>query len=124
MISPVTVTILPGTGFLSTAAAIVVVVQGSVGLSPNVPAGLSNDPASGATVISGCKTAPAFAGAAFFGGSCAIKVTPIAATQHKIDFVNLYISFPPFVVFVFHQPRTLAAGIFRIRSSISARLSL
>src|SRR5437870_1746040 len=94
------VTVLPVSGFLSTPAATVVAVHASAGLSPNVPAGLSNDPASGATVISGCRVAPAdFAGAAFFGASCAIRLTPIVATQHKIDLVNLCIVFPHLFLF-------------------------
>src|SRR5207244_8899996 len=53
MISPTTVTTLPGTGLPSTAAATVVVLQGLSVLSPIFPSGLSKVPFSG--VNWGCR---------------------------------------------------------------------
>src|SRR5208283_2065895 len=52
-ISPTTVTGLPGSGFLSTPAAMVVSVHGSAGLLPMVAAGWSHVPL--VTAISGCR---------------------------------------------------------------------
>src|SRR6266849_2423962 len=77
MISPVTVTTLPGTGFPSTDAPTVVVDHGSAGLSPSGPMALSQPPSG---VICGCSTPPDddFLGAAFFS-SAAVRVKARAA---------------------------------------------
>src|SRR2546426_1467075 len=82
MISPVTVAGFPGTGLPSTAAPIVVAVQGCEGFSPSVPMGLSQPPSG---VICGWSTPPedlwaaAFLPSDFFS-SAAVRVRARAAT--------------------------------------------
>src|SRR5258708_31792276 len=91
MISPVTVTGLPGTGFPSTEARMVVADQGSAGFSPRGPMALSQPP-SGA--IWGWRTPPdlaaVFLPSAFFS-SAAVSVTARAAMAREAisDFRNI-----------------------------------
>src|ERR1700730_18682347 len=92
MISPVTVTILPGTGLPLTDAPTVVAVQGSEGFSPSVPMGVSHPPSG---TISGWRTPDDFAPAAFFSpaffSSAAVSVNASAMVMidAKSDFRNI-----------------------------------
>src|SRR5438309_5791136 len=95
MISPVTVTTLPGTGLPSTEAPIVVADQGSAGFSPRLPMALSQPPSG---VIWGWRTPPDlvadFLPSAFFS-SAAVSVMDMAAMARDAisDFLNIVLLF-------------------------------
>src|SRR5690242_555456 len=91
MISPVTVTILPGTGLPSTEAPMVVADQGSAGFSPSGPMALSQPPSG---VIWGWRTPPdlvaAFLPSAFFSSAAvSVKARAAMAREAISDFRNI-----------------------------------
>src|SRR2546429_3608646 len=100
MISPVTVTILPGRGLPSTEASMVVEDQGYAGFSPRLPMALSQPPSG---VIWGCRTPPdlvaVFLPSAFFS-SAAVSVMAMAAMARDAisDFLNIVLLFSRMLV--------------------------
>src|ERR1700682_6330081 len=93
MISPVTVTILPGTGLPLTAAPTEVAVHGSLGFSPSVPMGLSHPPSG---TISGWSMAEEdFLPSGFFS-SAAGRVKARAVRVNDAKSVFRYIGSPRF----------------------------
>src|SRR5690242_8502841 len=95
MISPVTVTILPGTGLPSTEAPMVVADQGSAGFSPRGPMALSQPPSG---VIWGWRTPPDFVAAflpsAFFSSAAvSVKARAAMAREAISDFRNIVLLF-------------------------------
>src|SRR5579864_30173 len=100
MISPVTVTTLPGTGLPSTEAPTVVADHGSPGFSPSVPMALSQPPSG---VICGCNTPPdlvaVFLPSVFFS-SAADRVKASAATARAAMNVFLDICSPLLMNFI------------------------
>src|SRR5205809_1771197 len=100
MISPVTVTTLPGTGVPATEARMVVADHGSAGFSPRLPVALSQPPSG---VIWGCRTPPdlvaVFLPSAFFS-SAAVSVMAMAAMARDAisDFLNIVLLFSRMLV--------------------------
>src|SRR5216683_7662863 len=95
MISPVTVTILPGRGLPSTDAPMVVADQGSAGFSPRLPMALSQPPSG---VIWGWRTPPdlvaAFLPSAFFSSAAVSVMAKAAMAKDAIsDFLNIVLLF-------------------------------
>src|ERR1051326_7610874 len=76
---------LPGCGLLSTRAATVVAVQGSVDFTPSVAMGLSQVPAPG--VISGCRMEDFIIGVLFL--SCPVRETAAYAAMARVRILNL-----------------------------------